>query len=410
MANTILSAVLGFGFWIVAARIYSADALGRDSALISSMMSLSALCGISMNNLILRLLPTRREGAGHTLREAYAFVGAATALVAGGFVVAMPHISRQFRTLSDPVVSIGYVAATVTWTLFVLQDAALTALRQALWVPLKNAVYSGLKLSALPLVAAVGLGHAVLVAWVVPLVPLLIAFHYRIFGRFIPLHAQEPATVDVDPRLIGRRNIVRFAAKDSLGATLAMATPMLLPLFVTSFLGGAANAHFYIPFTIMVTFDLLFTSVSSSLIVEGAHDVAAIPELVRSIVRRFVPVQMLGVLVLVLAAPLILIPFGAEYVREASDVLRLLALASLFRVVIALFVALARLRGRGGAILTIQALFSVLVIVLTALLADRWGIEGVAIAWLSASAIAALAALPYVIVFIRPNVRTVVAP
>jgi O-antigen/teichoic acid export membrane protein len=110
---------------------------------------------------------------------------------------------------------------------------------------------------------------------------------------------------------------------------------------------------------------------------------------------------------LVLAAPLVLIPFGADYVRDASEVLRLLALASLFRVVLALFVALARLRGRGSAILTIQAVFSVLVIGLTALLADQWGIEGVAIAWLSASAIAALAALPYVITFMRPGVQTV---
>ena len=172
-------------------------------------------------------------------------------------------------------------------------------------------------------------------------------------------------------------------------------------------MGSTANAHFFIPFTIVVTFDLLFLNVAASLVAEGARDEKGLPDLVRSIVRRFLPPLLLGVVVLVAGAPLILAPFGADYAREGTDLLRLMALASVFRAAMALFVAVARLRRRGGAILAVQTVFSALLIGLVILLVDPFGINGIALAWLLATTVVAIGVMPSLVGVLQTTGTTV---
>lgn len=399
--NTALTAALGVAFWVVAARLYSTEDVGRDSALISAMMALSAICGLNLQNVLLRFLPTWRRRPGRAVLSAYG-LGALTSLLgASAFVLVIPKVSGEFHVLSErPEFAVLYATATAAWTIFFMQDAVLTALRRAAWVPAENASYGVLKLSALFMMVAVGSDHGVFIAWVAPMILLLLPVNYLIFRRLLPRHAALPQTLGLPPRK-ERWSLLRFAAQDSAGFALNYAALWLTPLLVVALLGSDANAYFFIPFTIVVTFDLLFLNVTAALVVEGAHDEPAIPYLVRAAVRRFVPLLVLGVLVLVLAAPFILAAFSPDYAREGTDVLRLMALGSLFRAVMALFVAIQRLRRRGRAIIVIQSTFSTLLIGLIILLADSLGIEGVGLAWLIGAGMGALLATPLVVRFLR---------
>jgi O-antigen/teichoic acid export membrane protein len=403
MLNTVLGAALGLVFWFAAARLYASDQVGRDSALITSMISLCAFCTLNLQNLLLRFLPSRPHPARAVL-GAYGIAALATTAGAVALVVIMPAVSDEFEMFSArPAVAVIYVAGAVAWTLFALQDAALTALRKAAWVPVKNTTYYALKLVALLPLAAIGATHGVLVAWLVPVIAMLLPVNLLMFRRVIAPHARDWASGDerATGETITRRAFLRFAAQDSAGGLLNLAALTLLPLLVVALLGSAANAYFFIPFTIVVTFDLLFLNVAASLVAEGARDEAALPVLVRSIVRRFFPPLLVGVGVLLVAAPLILAPFGAEYARQGTGVLRLMALASVFRATLALFVALSRLQRRGGAILAAQLTFSVLLVSLIFVLADRRGLEGVALAWLCATAVVAIAVLPGLVRYVR---------
>jgi Na+-driven multidrug efflux pump len=78
-------------------------------------------------------------------------------------------------------------------------------------------------------------------------------------------------------------------------------------------------------------------------------------------------------------------------------VIRLLACASVFRAVIALFTASCRIEGRAERILAIQAGIFAMVVGLTVTLGKARGIDGVALAWLVANAVAGCAAAPRVL-------------
>jgi O-antigen/teichoic acid export membrane protein len=181
----------------------------------------------------------------------------------------------------------------------------------------------------------------------------------------------------------------------------------MLPVVVVAFVGSSQSAFFYMPFTLIATFDLMFLNVAAALTVEGAATEQRLADLARLAARRFAPLLLGGITLLLVIAPILLQLYGPAYAAAGTLVLRLLVCASVFRAVTALYIGVCRVEGRGGRILAAQGATFVLVIGLTVLLAPGHGIDGVAIAWLVANGIVGVAVAPRLIqVLRRPAPRT----
>ncbi len=405
MLNVVMNSALGFVFWIVAARLFSSSTVGRDSALLASMLTLSTICQLNLSSAMLRFLPIVKLDLRRTVIAAYLLTAALTALVGTLFVIVAPDLAHNYRFLQDePGVAVAYVVAATLWGVFALQDAVLTALRRAPWVPVENTTFGVLKIAALPLLLAFGSGHAVFIAWVVPMAMLLLPVNYLIFMKAIPGwpgRGSESSPVE----RFGRRGLSRFLAQDYAAGIFLQAASTLLPVLIVALVSSSANAYFYIPFTIVSAFDLLFVNVTSSLTVEGAMAEERFPVLAWNIVRRFRFVLIPGVAVLFAGAAVVLLPFGPRYVQSGTGVLRLLVSASVFRAVVALFVVKCRIEGRASRILAIQASTFALVIGLALVLGSAYGIEGVAAAWLIANGLAGCAVAAPVLRVLRTGKR-----
>ena len=57
MLNTGISAVLGLGFWLAAARYYSESAVGQGSAAIAAMKLLAGLTAVTLTGALARFIP-----------------------------------------------------------------------------------------------------------------------------------------------------------------------------------------------------------------------------------------------------------------------------------------------------------------------------------------------------------------
>ena len=201
-------------------------------------------------------------------------------------------------------------------------------------------------------------------------------------------------------------------AQDYGATVLALAPTALLPVLIVALLGSGANAYFFIPYTMVAAFNMLFFAASMSLVAEGALAEERIRAMAEKVARRFALILVAGTVVLIAAAPLILLPFGEDYVRESTPVLRLLACGCAFYAVLALYVAIARLQGRSGGILAVEAAKLPLLLGGVAVLSAPLGIEGVALAWLGSVAVVALAVAPSLLRFFRapPGRETRVRP
>ena len=395
MAATVLTSVLGLGFWVVAARLYAPEVVGRDSALIASMMALSTIAQLNLLTAIDRFLPRMGAKTARTVAAAYALSGAAALVLGVGFVLLIPRFApdlEAFRTSWS--LAVIFVFALVSWGVFVIQDAALTAVRAAPWIPVENAAFGVLKIAALPLAMGVVASHGIFASWLLPALLVIPPVNWFLFRRAIPNHV---ATQRGGPRSIDeftRRRLTTFLAQDYLSAVFSQGAFMMLPLLVVALLGSRENAYFSVAVTLVASFDLLAWNVVTSFTVEGTLTRGRRRELTRAVVRRLLGPLAGATVVLIAVAPLVLLPFGPGYSQEAAPLVRILACASLFRAAQFLYGALCRLDGRAWPLVMIGAGQFALLLPLTLVLVPIFGLKGAALAWLVSHIVVAAPALP----------------
>lgn len=399
MANSVMTAALGIAYWALAARIVPSATVGEDGTLITAMITVSTICQLNLNNAIARFLPSTGVGASRFLALAYLVSAGASLLGGVVFVAVMPLISDSFAFLTENLVLVfAFPLGAALWAVFVLQDAALAALRQAPWVPVENTAFGLVKLAALPVLVA-ATTHGTFVAWVLGAAILVVPVNWFVFARAVPEHVRTVGGGSGAAPRTEQRSRASFLAQDYLATTLNLLAVTLLPLVVLAVLGSEQSAYFFIPFSIMLAVELFVHGAATSLLVEGARVGADIVGLTRSLLRRIGPIVVGSVLILVLAAPLVLAPFGSDYAQHGAPVLRLLALAALFHAVTILFVTISRLQRRGSQILAVYLGWFILQAGLAYALAKSHGIEGIAFGWMVANAAIALGLSPWLIRF-----------
>jgi hypothetical protein len=122
--------------------------------------------------------------------------------------------------------------------------------------------------------------------------------------------------------------------------------------------------------------EFMAINMASSLTAHASHDPRHLADGVRGALRRMTLLLVPVVLVLVLFAPQILLPFSEDYAEHGTTVLRLLAAGALPRVVVELYIGVLRVQGRTGVLAALQGAMCTLVLGSAAVLFTPAGIAG----------------------------------
>ncbi|MFF6782208.1 lipopolysaccharide biosynthesis protein [Streptomyces sp. NPDC012510] len=391
MLNTGISAVLGLGFWLAAARYYTEASVGQGSAAIAAMKLLAGLTALTLTGALARFIPVAGRGTGRLIFRTYAGSAVVVALAAGVFLLTLGLWGSSYRFLHDPVNAVFFVLAVVAWSTLTLQDGVLTGLRSAVWVPVGNTVFSAVKLVLLVGFAAAIPTMGVFVSWVAAIAMSVLPLGWLVFRRLIPKHVQ--ATED-HARPPSWREIGRFLAGDYTGSLFSLAVVYLVPVIVAAQVSSADNAYFYITTTIGGTVNLLAINMGASLTVEGAHDPARLASNTRAALKRMARIMLPVCGVLFFGAPWILAVFGQGYADAATPLLRWFAVGAVLRVVMETYFAVLRAQSRTAGLAWLQGLLCALVLGLTLLLLPRMGLTGAGVAEISSLAVIVLIAAP----------------
>ncbi|MGW3198684.1 lipopolysaccharide biosynthesis protein [Streptomyces sp. NPDC001118] len=391
MLNTGISAVLGLGFWLAAARYYSESAVGQGSAAIAAMKFLAGLTAVTLTGALARFIPVSGRHTGRLIFRTYAGSSLVVAVAAGVFLLTLDTWGPSYRFLHGTVHGLGFIAAVVAWNLLTLQDGVLTGLRSATWVPVGNTVFSAVKLALLVAVAVAIPTAGVFVSWVAAIATSVVPLGWLVFRRLVPRHIKATEGRAKPPTL---HQVGRFLAGDYTGSLFSLAVIYLVPVLVASQVSSAENAYFYIATTIGGTTDLLAINMGASLTVEGSHDPERLAANTRAALRRMARIMLPIAALLIVGAPWILGVFGAGYAAAATPLLRWLAVGSMLRVVIETYFAVLRARSRTAGLALFQGLLCVLTLGLTLLLLPRTGLTGAGIAEAGSLAVIAAIAAP----------------
>ncbi|MFF3467982.1 lipopolysaccharide biosynthesis protein [Streptomyces sp. NPDC002619] len=391
MLNTGISAVLGLGFWLAAARYYTEDAVGRGSAAIAAMKLLAGLTAVTLTGALARFLPVAGRTASRLIFRTYAASSVVVALAAAAFLRTLDVWGPSYRFLHGLLSGLGFIAAVVVWSLLTLQDGVLTGLRSALWVPVGNTVFSAVKLGLLVALAAAVPATGVFVSWVASVAVSVVPLGWLVFRRLVPQHVKATQGQTQPPTL---REIGRFLAGDCTGSLFSLAVVYLVPVIVAAQVSPADNAYCYIAMTIGSTVNLLAVNMGASLTVEGSHDPTRLAANTRAALRRMVRIMLPVCGGLFLGAPLILGMFGGGYADTATPLLRWFAVGAVLRVVMETYFAALRAQSRTSRLAWLQGLLCALVLGLTLLLLPRMGLTGAGVAEVSSLSVIVAIATP----------------
>jgi O-antigen/teichoic acid export membrane protein len=394
------TALLGVVFWTTAAHISSAGDIGSASAEITAMTLLANLSQLSFGSIFYRFLPVMSTGTKRFVTRAYAMCSgvaliAAIIYLAAGFGRSIIPASPGSRVL--------FIVASVLWTIFALQDAALTGLRESRWVPVENVLFALAKLALLPLFLLVTKPQGIFLAWSVPVLGAVGGVSWYLFRRKIPAHEAMNPSSEEPPTI---REIISLASAQYATSLILVFTPSIVVLIVIRRLGAINEAHFYLPTLITSGTTLLIWNLVTSFLVEGSANPNELRNHTRVTIRAavliLVPVVSLGAI----WAPQILSIFGHAYAVHGTTLLRMLLFSLPGTAITAFYSSLAWLDRRLWWLAVRQLVSSAIYFTVFLSLLSHFGILAAGIAAVVQTGLEGLFFLPMSIARYRAIVRS----
>jgi len=375
--NNVTAAATGLLFWLLLARVANLPA--RDVGIGYAIVALGTTIGVvakgGLDTALLRHVPSAHKQDARRLLLFGAVVGSAVALLICFLLGAL-----AVGGLGVPALGAGgwlMVAAIsilllVTW----LQDAYFLAEGHAKFSWKRNLVLSGARL-LLPLpILALAIPFPIPTTWALALAASAFAaagFHRRIPHR--------------EGRRVPRREFLASAARNVTGSAAEFLPGLLLAPIVLAIDGPAAAAYFGIAWTAASLLFLTSAAISRSALADimrsgGRSHRAAVRRGAIQNLCTVGPAAIGGILL----APQVLSIFGSAYGREGASVFAVLCLSAFLVAPFYLYLSVLRAQEKPTALILFPLAMVLALLVLAPLLAARFGLPGVGVAWLVANA------------------------
>jgi O-antigen/teichoic acid export membrane protein len=384
-----LTSGLGLLFWILAARLYDPATVGVNSTVLSAMTLLGTAAQLNLGNALLRFVPVAGRRVRTLVAACYAAaIGAATtagAVFALGDAWWSPALHAAFGELE---LLVFFAVSTPVWTMFVLQDYVLPAIKKATLVPLENLVFSVLKLVLLGGAAALGMSSGIAASWVAATaVIVLIVTGY--LARALP----RPSGTDPAPAAVTARDVASFVRADYAGTVFLLAAVFGLPLLVLASLGPEAAAVYGITWQIGYALYLIVNGMGQSLVAHVAADPDRLEAARRGMIGKAMALLLPAALVIAAVAYPLLSLFGPMYAAEGSLLLALLALSAIPNAITSSTVWAARVRRDGRVLFGLPAATTTAIILMSWFLMPVMGVIATGVAWLGVQSVTAAGVL-----------------
>ncbi len=382
MLTTVGTAVLGFVYWVLAARSYSPGAVGTSAVSVSVMTLASLVSIVGTNSAVVQRIPQRGARSEWSLTVTVGLTvagltGGLAGLVGWGVILGVTR-SGAFLAPGYLVALVGGVALTncgmVLDSVWVVERAASVRLFTSI-------LMSAIKLPLLlvPLLHAQG-AAGIQMGWsVAVMVSVAVGL-----GLLVRMRAYRPSWVGWRAEARAMRRSMAGNYIVGLGAMIpSYAVPVLVGAAVTA----SSTAYFYSAWRVGSFFFVAASAVSSALFAEGSRAPNTVAGSARRALWLIVPGLGIAMVVCALLGPSLLQAFGTRYRTQALGLLLLLIAAAIPDALTSVYRTVLRLECRYGQAAAFIWSLALVQIGMTWFLLPRWGITGAGAAWLIAESL-----------------------
>jgi O-antigen/teichoic acid export membrane protein len=286
----------------------------------------------------------------------------------------------------------SFVVSVPICTVFVLQEAALTAIKRTDVVLVEKVATALLKVGLLAVGAWLGLTSALPIGTIVATLIVVLAVAGWL-GRTLRRQAL-PAGQPV--QTVTARDLAGFVGVDYAGNVCWQAAILGLPIALVALVGPEAAAGYGVAWSITSALYLVADCMGMAMVAHVAgSDTVAVERARRGMERLTMILVLPGAVVAAVVSHVILGMFGNWYAETGAVVLALLVLSAIPNVVTSAALWEARVRRNRAVQFGLPAAISAAVAIATLVLAPAAGALGVGWAWLSAQSMAAAVILLY---------------
>ncbi len=394
VSTSVVTSGLGFVYWTVAARMFSAESVGQSATAIAAMSLIAQFTVLGFGTALVFKLPTMNSGRADLVSTAAlvcAAVGGAVALVCGVLLpdsfLGMPGIGHQ---LIPTLVFAGGVAAH---SVAMMLDSALLSVAGGGVQLARNAIHAVAKLVLL-IVFAQTISRfgslSIYSSWLIATVGSIAAVGIWLLGRYrVP-----PGSLR--PHLALLRGMHFHAAKHHV-LNLSLTVPFFaMPIVANVILGSEQAGYLYATWSVAGFVFVLPIAMSMALFASGAQDSSTILKEFRFTLRKSLAACVTANLLILPLGGLVLGVFGPAYVDNGRAVLIILCLGGLGLVIRDHHVAVARITGHVGWEAVLMVFLGAGELVGAAIGASHAGLLGLSLGWLAAVGLEVVVCAPRV--------------
>lgn len=376
VSSRISLAISGVLFWWVAARLYSVEAIGLGSALISASSLLIFFSSLGIAPTFIRFLP--KEGdKGKLLGTFFGFSLFLLILFSLIFLLGLDSFLPKLTILKTSFYPFLFLIFVISMQIFGILDSIFIAFKLTRLVLFKWIIQNFLKIGLLLFVIPLG-GFGIFSSnCLSAIVAILILILYFIKRR--------PATkfkLKIDFSILKR--LFPFSLVNFLNAVSLSLPGMVFPLIIISLFSEREVGLFYIPWMIFYVYCSFILSVMSVFLMEASHG-----KEIRKLINKVVPfvfiLATLGFLFFNFLGKRILFLFKEDFSLYSFSILKILFSSIFFFSINQIFFTLKNIEKKIVEFSILSVVIILSMVIFAFIFIPQKGLEGIAFSWLFAN-------------------------
>lgn len=375
LLGSLVTAMFGFVFWIIAARLFDAPTVGLATVLISLSTLISLLSLAGFDSSFVRFVPKSAHKTTY-INSGIIVSSLLSVLFSGVFLAFSYHTTPALQPIiGQPLVIVLFIFLTIASSLNLLTNSVFLAHRQAGYILAINLIFNLIKIILPVAFIAYGSVGIFAAAGVAQVVGLLLSLWYMARNYRYRLR------LSIDTHALRQTFSYTFAVY--VGSVLNLLPPTLLPLIITQQLGAASTAYYYMAFNIATIIFTIAYSAMQSAFAESSHDESQLRGHIIKGVRLSFLLTLPAVVGSLVLGGYVLGVFGQAYAASATPLLQLMSVSALAVVLYSALGAVLKVAHDTRSFIVSNTVYALVIVGLSALLMNTYGLIGIGYAWLA---------------------------
>lgn len=385
--NTIIGSALGFLFWTIAARNYTANDVGLATAIFSAIGLLATISKVGLDISIVKYMPMY-ENKNDVVNLALSVPLIISVVLSILYIFGVDYWSPNLSILLNWEYGLLFLIFTCAYTLCALQNNIYIAERTAKMTFLLNTFLAVFKIPLLIMLSSLGL-FGIFNSWgLATTLSTIIGFIIlsKVLNNYKPL-------ILIKKELV--KSMMNYSFGNYIASFLFSAPALIIPIFLSN-INPEMSAYFYISWMIAGLFYSITGLINMSLFAECSHDSDKLKPGIISVLKFTVLILVPATIGIILFGDLVLSFFGEDYSENAYELIVLLIIASFPYAINQVFITISRVKMKVMPILYLNAFIAFCVFIILYALINEIGLISVGISWLIAQTIGAGMASLYI--------------